>query len=223
MCILQKTEVRFRDPALVRGLIVGALRHALAGAGHRASTTTSQFALGKAQIGGSFGGSRPGFGSYQAPARPDQNTQPLIDGFSARVEEEYAPFRDSAEHGLDGHAEHITDYSQYPLGAARAQVHETYIVAQTTDGMVIVDQHAAHERLVYERMKANMEGKGVERQALLIPEIIDLGEGDAELVLARTDELAKMGLIIEPFGVGAVAVRETPAILGGNGRARLVT
>ncbi|PHR94480.1 MAG: DNA mismatch repair endonuclease MutL [Robiginitomaculum sp.] len=223
-----KTEVRFRDPAIVRGLIVSALRHALAGAGHRSSTTTSQFALGKLQAEGGFrpqtgGGYRPQFGSYQAPSTPDAATQPLIDGFSARVEEMPETFQNPVygqdgvpgEAGFQAHAQsQAADYTAYPLGAARAQLHETYIVAQTTDGMVIVDQHAAHERLVYERMKENMEGKGVERQALLIPDIVDLGEGDATRVLSRTEELAKMGLIIEPFGVGAVAVRETPAILG---------
>ncbi|MBC6411965.1 MAG: DNA mismatch repair protein MutL, partial [Hyphomonadaceae bacterium] len=106
------------------------------------------------------------------------------------------------------------DYTACPLGAARAQLHETYVVAQTSDGIVIVDQHAAHERLVYERMKLAMAGKGVERQALLIPEIVDLGEADATRVLARSGELSEMGLMVEPFGVGAVAVHETSAILG---------
>ena len=209
-----KTEVRFRDPAIVRGLIVSALRHALAGAGHRASTTTSAFALGKAQIGGGavpYRGS--GFGNYQTPPQNDPTVQPLIDGFSARVEEGPENFQNQPAYGAD-QTEQPADFSTYPLGAARAQLHETYIVAQTEDGMIIVDQHAAHERLVYERMKDNMAGKGVERQALLIPEIIDLGEGDAGLVLSRKDELAKMGLIVEEFGVGAVAVRETPALLG---------
>jgi DNA mismatch repair protein MutL len=107
----------------------------------------------------------------------------------------------------------------YPLGVARAQLHETYVVAQTADGIVIVDQHAAHERLVYERMKDAMAaqkagGQGVARQTLLIPDIVELGEDDAVRVLARAEELAEMGLIIEPFGSGAVAVRETPALLG---------
>ncbi len=204
-----KTEVRFRDPAIVRGLIVGALRHALAGAGHRASTTTSAYALGKAQVGGGAYRSNA-FGSYQTPPTPSAETQPLIDGFSAKVEE--APeYYTSAQ---QGDIPAPQDFSDRPLGAARAQLHETYIVAQTADGMVIVDQHAAHERLVYERMKTAMADKGVERQALLIPDIVDLGEVDAERVLARADELAKMGLVIEPFGVGAVCVRETPALLG---------
>ncbi len=207
-----KTEVRFRDPAIVRGLIVGALRHALAGAGHRASTTTSAYALGKAQIGGNY---RPNkFGNYQAPPIADAQAQPLIDGFSAKVEEAPAYYSEAPQ----GDMPVIQDFSDRPLGAARAQLHETYIVAQTADGMVIVDQHAAHERLVYERMKTAMnEGgadKGVERQALLIPDIVDLGEVDALRVLSRADELATMGLVIEPFGVGAVCVRETPALLG---------
>ena len=106
------------------------------------------------------------------------------------------------------------DLLDRPLGAARAQVHETYIVAQTRDGIVIVDQHAAHERIVYERMKAALEKTGVARQILLIPEIVELDEADVERVLARADELARYGLAIEPFGPGAVAVRETPSLLG---------
>jgi DNA mismatch repair protein MutL len=101
-----------------------------------------------------------------------------------------------------------------PLGVARAQVHETYIIAQTGDGMVIVDQHAAHERLVYERMKAQLAGEGVRRQALLIPEIVELSEEEAARVLERADELLELGLEVEPFGRGAVAVRATPAIFG---------
>jgi DNA mismatch repair protein MutL len=101
-----------------------------------------------------------------------------------------------------------------PLGAARAQVHETYIVAQTRDGVVIVDQHAAHERLVYERMKAALAQSGVARQILLIPDIVELDEADVERLTARSAELARFGLIIESFGPGAVAVRETPGMLG---------
>jgi DNA mismatch repair protein MutL len=204
-----KSEVRFRDPAQVRGLIVSALRHALAGAGHRASTTVSDYALGRAQAGGSIPYRGQQYGSYQAPPRPEDGMQPLIDGFSAKVEEDGVPYQ---PHPMENGS--APDYSERPLGAARAQLHETYVVAQTADGMVIVDQHAAHERLVYERMKTAMEDKGVERQALLIPEIVDLGEEDADRVLSRSEELEKMGLIIEPFGVGAIAVRETPSLLG---------
>lgn len=218
-----KTEVRFRDPGMVRGLIVSALRHALAGAGHRASTTVSDYALGRIQAGqgsGMAGGlplqgnyaPRPG-GYAPAPYRADPHMQPLVDGFSAHVEETQTPFA-GQDGGYAPHPEQHIDPTTYPLGAARAQVHETYIVAQTSDGIVIVDQHAAHERLVYERMKDAMAGKGVERQALLIPDIVDLGESDAARVLSRAEELAEMGLVIEAFGAGAVAVRETPSLLG---------
>lgn len=230
-----KSEVRFRDPGLVRGLIVSALRHGLAGAGHRASTTVSEYALGRIQTGGGvpqrghvYAGQ---YGSAQAPKGYRPAMHALIDGHSARVEEgpeAYQPqgihatsaYPDPTLHGPGAVPNAVSeDLSDKPLGAARAQLHETYVVAQTRDGIVIVDQHAAHERLVYERMKNAMArkkegGQGVERQALLIPDIVDLGESDAARVLARTDELAEMGLIIEPFGQGAVAVRETPALLG---------
>ncbi|MFT6272007.1 MAG: DNA mismatch repair protein MutL, partial [Dinoroseobacter sp.] len=101
-----------------------------------------------------------------------------------------------------------------PLGAARAQVHENYIIAQTVDGLVIVDQHAAHERLVYERLKGQMAENGVAAQALLIPEIVSLSEGDATLLLSHAEALSQYGLTLEPFGPGTIAVRETPAILG---------
>jgi DNA mismatch repair protein MutL len=102
----------------------------------------------------------------------------------------------------------------YPLGAARAQLHETYIVAETRDGLVIVDQHAAHERLTFERIKASLAGKGVARQILLIPEVVEMEPQAARRLLERSEELGKLGLLIEPFGNGAVVVRETPALLG---------
>src|ERR1700747_1353179 len=111
-------------------------------------------------------------------------------------------------------AEPAPDALDRPLGAARAQLHETYIVAQTREGVVIVDQHAAHERIVYERMKAALEKSGVARQILLIPEIVELDEADVERLAARADELARFGLVLEPFGPGAVAVSETPSLLG---------
>ena len=107
-----------------------------------------------------------------------------------------------------------TDALDKPLGAARAQVHDTYIVSQTRDGLVIVDQHAAHERLVYERLKAAVAKQGVARQILLIPDIVELDETDVERLIARADELAQYGLVLEGFGPGAVAVRETPSLLG---------
>ena len=214
-----KTEVRFRDPAMVRGLIVGALRHALAGAGHKASTTVSDYALGRIRPQGQLleGQSAVPYRQntrYQnwggAPSAPDPQLRSMIDGFSAKVEEPGHAF----ETPFDNSYGQVEDLTERPLGAARAQLHETYVIAQTRDGIVIVDQHAAHERLVYERMKTAMADKGVERQALLIPDIVDLGEDDAARVLARAQELADMGLIIEPFGEGAVVVRETPALLG---------
>ena len=119
-------------------------------------------------------------------------------GFSTRVEE--APLADTP---LDT-----------PLGLARAQLHETYVVAQTADGIVIVDQHAAHERLVYERMKEEMAATGVARQILLLPEVVELDEADADRIAARARELAELGLVLEKFGRGAVVVREVPALLG---------
>ena len=207
-----KTEVRFRNPGVVRGLIVTALRHALAEAGHRASTTVSDYALGRIQSG------QPAY-AYQRDYRPRESAAPppdlqhMLDGApaefrSALVEEAGQRFDAPPP---DAPAAPPPDL---PLGLARAQLHETYVVAQTPDGIVIVDQHAAHERLVYERMKRAMAETGVERQSLLIPDIVELGETDAARVLARSDELADMGLVLEPFGVGAVLVRETPALLG---------
>lgn len=193
-----KSEVRFRDPGLVRGLIVTALRHALAEAGHRASTTVANATLGamqpepvEARV---YQMDRPR-DPYHAPQVFDA---PIVHAPSARVEE---VVEEAAA-------------VETPLGAARAQLHENYIIAQTSDGIVIVDQHAAHERLVYERLKRQMAENGVAAQALLIPEIVALSESDAALLLSHTDELAKYGLTLEPFGSGTVAVRETPAILG---------
>jgi DNA mismatch repair protein MutL len=216
-----KAEVRFRDPALVRGLIIGALRHALAGAGHRASTTTADQALaGFARPpsgqswGGALGTSSPasawsGSRGYTGPSplalsAAAEQALPGLRELSARVEPEDDP---------PAAAEAI-DPVDYPLGAARAQLHETYILSQTRDGFVIVDQHAAHERLVYERMKAEAAGGGVARQALLLPEVVELDPAEAERVAARADELLALGLVVEPFGPGAVLVRETPALLG---------
>ena len=209
-----KSEVRFRNPGLVRGMIVSALRHALAGAGHRASTTVSDYALGKIQTEqanyayqGRYGGTSRGYAP--PPFSNDPALQPLIDGMSARVEETPEGFVSP----IPGQADQ-TPIEDYPLGMARAQLHETYIVAQTGDGIVIVDQHAAHERLVYEEMKQKMAGLGVPRQTLLIPDVVELGETDTARILARHEELAEMGLVIEPFGQGTICVRETPALLG---------
>ncbi|WP_197916760.1 DNA mismatch repair endonuclease MutL [Thiosulfatihalobacter marinus] len=206
-----KSEVRFRDPGLARGLIVSALRHALAEAGHRASTTVAGAALGAFrpeptgpgrvyQMDRPSAGARMAAYQAQAPGFAD-----LSDSYSARVEPVTGDAAQSVDPAMDQHL---------PLGAARAQVHENYIIAQTETGMVIVDQHAAHERLVYEKLKHQMAENGVAAQALLIPEIVDLSEGDCTRLLAVAGELSRLGLTIEPFGGSAVAVRETPAVLG---------
>src|SRR5882757_3617561 len=204
-----KTEVRFRDAGIVRGLIVGALRTALAAAGHRASTTVSDAALGAFRphsgyspsmpLGSRGGGGGGGVSSIpRGLAEAAAHCMAPLGAPSARVEAESA----------NGNGSH------YPLGVARAQLHETYIVAQTGEGVVIVDQHAAHERLLHERLKNQLEADGVKRQALLLPEVVDVGEDGARRLAGRAAELAEMGLVLEPFGLGAVVVRETPAVLG---------
>ncbi|HVI32166.1 DNA mismatch repair endonuclease MutL [Phenylobacterium sp.] len=216
-----KAEVRFRDPGLVRGLIVGGLRHALAAAGHRASTTVSMAALGgfrpqeaPPQPPGGFSAWRQG-GWTPAPLAAVAQAIPGLSEISARAEPQWdAQWEPSPGLAEAPAAAPVFDPVDYPLGAARAQVHETYIVAQTRDGVVIVDQHAAHERLVYERMKVEMAEGGVARQALLLPEVVELDPAEAERVTARAEELAALGLVVEPFGPGAVLVRETPALLG---------
>ncbi len=196
-----KTEVRFRDGGLVRGLIVSALKAALAQAGHRASTTVAGAALAAirtspvTQLHGQGGrGFAEAASAYHAPLFAG-NTAPAL---SARVEE--APASNEAQ--------------ALPLGVARAQLHETYIVAQTADGIVIVDQHAAHERLVYERMKQALDAGQVARQPLLIPEIVSLDPAEVERIAARGEELEALGLVVEPFGPDALMVREMPALLG---------
>jgi DNA mismatch repair protein MutL len=195
-----KTEVRFRDGGLVRGLIVSALKTALANAGHRASTTVAGAALASIRSG-------PVTQLYPPPSR----------GFSEPAREFHAPlFMDSAAPVLSARVEEapIGESQSHPLGVARAQLHETYIVAQTDDGVVIVDQHAAHERLVYERMKQALQSGHVARQPLLIPEIVELDPAEVERIASRADELESLGLVIEPFGPDAVMVREMPALLG---------
>lgn len=193
-----KAEVRFRDPGTVRGLIVSALKHALAQAGHRASTTVSNATLAAFKPEPSEPRSYQMDRTSQAYFAPP----PVVEGFA-----EAAPVFSRIDAPVP-----VQD--DQPLGAARGQVHENYIVSQTSDGMVIVDQHAAHERLVYEKLKTQMAENGVAAQALLIPEIVSLSDSDAQLLLQEATSLAKLGLSIEPFGDGSIAVRETPAILG---------
>jgi DNA mismatch repair protein MutL len=203
--------VRFRDAALVRGLIVGALRHALAEAGHRASTTASVAVLGAARPSG-FGGGYPLGGGGQRAFAAVTGFQAPGAGFS---EGPPVPFTNSNLAPAARLAEdNIAPDEAHPLGAARAQLHATYIVAETADGMVIVDQHAAHERLVHERIKRQMAENGIARQLLLSPVVVDLPDSDAALLAARAGEFEELGLVIEAFGPGAVVVREVPALLG---------
>ena len=211
-----KTEVRFRDPGLIRSMIVGALRAALAEAGHRASTTVADTALRYFSV-PSFGR-----GGGEKPSAP-----PLLDKSQLHaVERLQCGFTELSGYEAPPHAsETHTDETQtsdnetptenldsYPLGLARAQLHETYVLAQTADGLVIVDQHAAHERLVYERMKEDMAVKGVERQILLLPEVVELDSAETDRLMARRVELAEIGFVLENFGDRAVLVREIPTL-----------
>ena len=209
-----KAEVRFRDPGLVRGLVISALRHALAGAGMRATSTLSQATLGAMRPENPL----PQSFSYQAPARPSAGSLAMAYGAQAPGMAEGA----AAFAPQSARVEETEGPEDAPLGAARAQVHGTYIIAQTTDGVVIVDQHAAHERLVYERLKRQMTERGVPAQALLMPEIVTLTTTEAAQVSARAGELAELGLMVEPFGGDAVAIRATPAPLGAVNAAALL-
>ena len=203
-----KTEVRFRDAGLVRGLIVGALKQALAEAGHRASTTVASHALGKFQPAYGTGAPAPVTGHLaETAARFQAPLQPTADDFAPAA-------------ARPGDA--VPEAETYPLGAARAQLHATYVVAQTGDGIVIVDQHAAHERIVYERIKAAIGAGGAAQQPLLIPEVVELDEAAADRVAARAEELAELGLVVERFGPQAVIVRAVPALLGASEAGGLV-
>ncbi len=208
-----KAEVRFRNGGLVRALIVSSLKAALAREGTRAASTG-----GSATI-AAF---RPatlaqrGWDWRRSPSRPSDPRGPYVatrGGFAEVAQAAFDVGTPAADLRVE-EAEPAVEQIEQPLGAARAQVHETYIVAQTRDGLVIVDQHAAHERIVYEKLKAAIDQNGVARQILLIPEIIELDETDVERLVARADELARFGLVLEAFGPGAVALRETPSLLG---------
>jgi DNA mismatch repair protein MutL len=213
-----KTEVRFRDPGLVRSLIIRSLQEALSRDSQRASTAGGGATIAAFRAGGPR---RRTWDWRRSPARPPLS--PLTAGSAAlvRVPDGLA---EAAQAAFDVGAPSADVRDEFgapafesfdrPLGVARAQVHETYIVAQTRDGIVIVDQHAAHERLVYERLKDALDRSGIARQILLIPEVVELDEGDVERLVARAEELLRYGLVLEPFGPGAVAVRETPALLG---------
>lgn len=210
-----KSDVRFRDPGLIRGLIIGAIREALSRGGDRAATTGAQ---------GMMRSFRPE--AYRAephraqapwtaatspyrPMRFDEPARGFAEAPQAAFQEFAQPAARPAETAPNGTVE-----PAFPLGAARAQLHENYIVAQTEEGLVIVDQHAAHERLVFEAMRTALHSRPVPAQALLIPEIVDLAEDDCDRLMAHAEEFLRLGLSIERFGPGAIAVRETPAMLG---------
>ena len=224
-----KTEVRFRNAGLVRALIIHALKEGLAREGRRTAANDGGATIAafrpaftppprpnpgpmnwdwqrspSAPVMPHFGGSFP-----SAMPSPDPGSFGLAESSQAAFDVG-TPRADVRLHEQPA----APDLLDRPLGAARTQIHDTYIVAQTRDGLVIVDQHAAHERIVYERLKASLAAHGVQRQILLIPDIVELDEATVETLLARTDELASFGLAIESFGPGAVAVRETPSLLG---------
>nr|WP_306265163.1 DNA mismatch repair endonuclease MutL [Pararhizobium sp. IMCC3301] len=221
-----KADVRFRDAALVRGLIVGAIREAMAGTGHRSATTGGTEALALlARRPLARAATAPPADWRQSAFRPEPDlAAPPHTGMSEPQQTPYQPSSGSSSFAAfrnpsaDTRAMQVpaSDLAEtdLPLGVARAQIHENYIVAQTRDGLVIVDQHAAHERLVYERLKAALASKNVATQMLLIPDIVDLPEEDVDRLEARSGELADLGLHLERFGPGAICVRETPALLG---------
>ena len=214
-----KAEIRFKDPAMVRSLIISSLKHALHEHGFKASSSVSNYALGAMQPANhasagpglplNRGGSSPvppryAYGNLAEAVQPAYQTQMQSEEFTAP----------SARYEPVPEIQPQIEPEANPLGAARAQLHENYIVAQTGDGLVIVDQHAAHERLVYERFKAQIAERGIETQGLLSPEIIDLSEEDCATLLEFRGALAKLGLEIEAFGAGAIAIQSVPALIG---------
>lgn len=209
-----KSDVRFRDPGLVRGLVIGAIREALGREGDRAATTGAS---------GLMRAFRPEAQRPSAPWTPAASPyRPFEPAASMPLRAAQAGFAEFATPSARSEPVFTAQQpvpedappQQHPLGAARAQLHENYIVAQTQDGLVIVDQHAAHERLVFEAMRNALHSRAVPAQALLIPEIVDLPEDDCDRLVAHAEEFATLGLGIERFGPGAIAVRETPAMLG---------
>lgn len=199
-----KADVRFRDPGLVRGLVVGGIRQALAQAGVRPASTAAASMVDAFKPGGGFGyrDFRPEPQSFHQWSAP---VSEIFGGFAAPGANSY---------GAPSTATAVSAATEHPLGAARAQVHANYIVSQTEDSLVIVDQHAAHERLVYELLKKAIEGRELPSQMLLLPEIVDLPADDVQRIGQHASSLARFGLAVEPFGPGAVAVRATPAMLG---------
>ncbi|MBX9456477.1 MAG: DNA mismatch repair endonuclease MutL [Rhizobium sp.] len=219
-----KSDVRFRDPGLVRGLIIGAIRQALAVDGDRSSTTAARSMMA-AFSPGRHSAPRRDWTPAASPSRPlaypGADAGPDQRGFAEAAQSIFGDVDRPSARPSEPHtgvpaakAGPADDGQSFPLGAARAQVHENYIIAQTEDGMVIVDQHAAHERLVFEDMRRALRDRDIPAQALLIPDIVDLPEEDCDRLMAHAAELSRLGLSYERFGPGAILVRETPAMLG---------
>jgi DNA mismatch repair protein MutL len=210
-----KTEVRFRNAGLVRALIVHALKDGLAREGRRTAANTDGGAV--------LSSFRPAFAPRAANWDWQRSPSYPVGSRAAFESAAATAFAEPGQAAFDVgaptadvrfEAAPAADLVDRPLGAARTQIHETYIVSQTRDGLIVVDQHAAHERIVYEKLKASLERNGVQRQILLIPEIVELDEATVEQLVDRAEELATFGLAIESFGPGAIAVRETPSLLG---------
>ncbi len=211
-----KADVRFRDSGMVRGLIVGAIREAFARSGLRSSSTATSATITAFRP----EGPTPSWRTAWRPSGPVAGSAALAAGFA---EETQAAFDSADRPSADVRQTEPEPLAlARPLGAARAQIHENYIVAQTHDGLVIVDQHAAHERLVYERLKRGLDDRGIARQILLIPDVVDLPADDVDRIIDRAAELAELGLVVERFGPGAVAIHETPSMLGAMDAAGLV-
>jgi DNA mismatch repair protein MutL len=204
-----KAEVRFRDAQGVRGLIITAIRHALSQAGIRANTATAQQALHTLSTRSSENMQQPPL-AWQPHARPAQHAQSLLTEFYQPIS---APH--TAAHDISmSPQEYTAPATHYPLGAAVAQLHGTYIVAQTAHSVILVDQHAAHERIVYEQMKAALSNDSLKTQPLLLPEVVEVGEEVAHGLMQHEATFQRLGLVLEHFGMGAVIVREIPAMLG---------
>ncbi|MGI9452581.1 MAG: DNA mismatch repair endonuclease MutL [Geminicoccaceae bacterium] len=233
-----KAEVRFREPGVVRGLIIGGIKHRLAEAGCRTTTSLGNAALGAFSEGprlkaAGFGGGPKGYAGrsispglaeesrhFQEPLSKDPGNGPAQDSQDASFD-----LGDLGPPAVEANADPSSDdlsLQRYPLGAARAQIHDAYIISQTADGILLIDQHAAHERLVYERLKAHLAANKVPRQGLLLPEVVELEDDLIERLQARQDELERLGLVLEGFGQGAVVVREIPAMLPKANIKRLV-
>ena len=219
-----KADVRFREPGVVRGLIIGGIKHRLTEAGCRTTSSLGEAALGAFEAGGApasnFGQARIDRPMAPGLRESAQTFQaPLDDRQPERAAFDLGPpvARDEAVASIVE-----TVVADHPLGAARAQLFDAYIIAQTADGMLLIDQHAAHERLVYERLKAHLAERGVPRQGLLLPEVVELEDDLIERLEARREELERLGLVLETFGQGAVVVRETPAMLQNPDIKRLV-